>query len=427
MAKFLVATIPVVGHVVPMLSVVEGLVKAGHEVWWYTGQLFEARVQASGARFVAMQQGLDYSILENVPAAISAERASLKGLAQLKFDLKVFFVKAAVGNAQDLLEVLQDFSADVILSDSFFIAAAWINELKGIPWAQLGISVLTLPSANTAPFGLGLKPSASLIGKLRNRSLHSLLQNFVFRDVSTCINQARAEFSLSPTPTGVFDLLSPDLYLAGTVPAFEYPRDDLPPQVHFIGPLLSQTVKEFTPPLWWEDLQQGKPIVHVTQGTVATVPQDLLIPTMQALEREDVLVIATTGSSSSEALKDFAMPTNVRVEPFIPYHYLLPHVDVMVTNGGYNGVQMALAQGIPLVVAGKSEDKPEVCARVEWCGVGVDLKTKTPQPKKIRQAVKRLLGDESFQRNAERLRAEIEQFQSAEQAVALVEKLLTIR
>jgi UDP:flavonoid glycosyltransferase YjiC (YdhE family) len=36
----------------------------------------------------------------------------------------------------------------------------------------------------------------------------------------------------------------------------------------------------------------------------------------------------------------------------------------MVTNGGYGGVQMALAHAVPLVVAGAKEDKPEVAGRV---------------------------------------------------------------
>ena len=40
----------------------------------------------------------------------------------------------------------------------------------------------------------------------------------------------------------------------------------------------------------------------------------------------------------------------------------------MVTNGGYGGVQQALANGVPLVVAGDSEDKPEVAARVAVVG-----------------------------------------------------------
>ena len=79
------------------------------------------------------------------------------------------------------------------------------------------------------------------------------------------------------------------------------------------------------------------------------------------------------------------LPANVRVERFIPHDRLLPHVDVMVTNGGYGGVQQALAHGVPLVVAGDSEDKPEVAARVHWSGAGVDLRTGRPSPARWRR------------------------------------------
>ena len=64
------------------------------------------------------------------------------------------------------------------------------------------------------------------------------------------------------------------------------------------------------------------------------------------------------------------LPANVHAEPFIPFGHLLPHVNVMVTNGGYGGTQFALAYGIPLVVAGETEDKMEVAARVEWASSG---------------------------------------------------------
>ena len=63
----------------------------------------------------------------------------------------------------------------------------------------------------------------------------------------------------------------------------------------------------------------------------------------------------------------------------IPHDLLLPKVDVMVTNGGYGAVQRALSMGVPLVVAGNTEDKPEVAARVAWAGAGVNLKTGTPE------------------------------------------------
>ncbi|MEO1131329.1 MAG: nucleotide disphospho-sugar-binding domain-containing protein [Cyanobacteria bacterium J06639_1] len=424
MARFLLATIPIVGHVTPMLPVAKMLVDRGHDVWWYSGQAFQSRIERTGARFAAMENALDYSIVENVPTEWVERRQSLKGLAQLKFDLAHFFVEAAIGNTQDLLHILQQFPADAFVVDSFFMAAAWASEIAEIPWAQLGISVMTFPSRDTAPFGLGMPPSASWLGRLRNTTLHWLMRNVAFRDIYARINQARSQFSLPPTRAGVFDLVSPYLYMAGVTAGFEYPRSDLPPQVHFIGPSISESLLEFSPPSWWDDMARAKSVVHVTQGTVALNARDLLVPTMQALADEDVLVVATTVNDPAESLGDFSIPANARVERFIPHHALLPHVDVMVTNGGFNGIQMALARGIPIVAAGKSEDKPEVCARLARSGAGIDLKTQTPTPAQLKQANARILSHTSYRDNAQRLQQDIQACQSDERAADLLETLV---
>jgi UDP:flavonoid glycosyltransferase YjiC (YdhE family) len=97
----------------------------------------------------------------------------------------------------------------------------------------------------------------------------------------------------------------------------------------------------------------------------------------------------------------------VRLERFIPHDLLLPHVDVMVTNGGYGGVQQALANGVPLVVAGDSEDKPEVAARVQWSGTGLNLHTGRPSPAMVARAVRRVLSHGSYRERAQALQAEI--------------------
>ena len=102
-----------------------------------------------------------------------------------------------------------------------------------------------------------------------------------------------------------------------------------------------------------------------------------------------------------------ALPTNVRLERFIPHDRLLPHVDVMVTNGGYGGVQQALAHGVPLVVAGDSEDKPEVAARVRWSGAGIDLRTGRPSPGRVAEAVRRVVTRPAYAARARALQAEI--------------------
>ncbi|EGG48337.1 glycosyl transferase [Streptomyces griseoaurantiacus M045] len=94
------------------------------------------------------------------------------------------------------------------------------------------------------------------------------------------------------------------------------------------------------------------------------------------------------------------MSSNARVESFFPFDALFPLADVVVTNGGYGGVQLALHHGVPLVVAGGSEDKPAVAARVADFGVGVDLRTGRPGTAAVGQAVRRVLDEPAFRRRA---------------------------
>lgn len=422
MARFLIGTVPVVGHVAPMVAIAGALVAAGHDLRWYTGEMFAPWIAETGAQFIPMSTGFDYSIEENISADLEAQREALEGLALVKFDLKTFFVDAAVGYTQDLLAILKDAPADVVLADTFFLAAGWAHELGGPPWAQLAVSALSFSSKDTAPYGMGLPPSGSLQGRLKNRALQASVK-LGFRDVLSSINAAREAFNLEATDQLLFDTVSPYLHMATTVPEFEYPRSDLPPQVHFIGPPIAAPSAPFTPPDWWADLKGDRPVVHITQGTVATDPKDLLRPAIEALADEPLLVVVTTGN---EPIADLGpLPDNVRAAEFIPHHDLLPHIDAMVTNGGYGGVQKALAQGIPLIGAGATQDKPEICARIAWAGVGLNLKTGSPKPKQIREAVRQLLTDASYRQNAQRLQAAIQACDPAPRAVALLEALAT--
>ncbi len=61
MARFLIGTIPAVGHVNPTLPIARSLVERGHEVWWYTGQAFQPKVEATGARYVPILNAFDPS------------------------------------------------------------------------------------------------------------------------------------------------------------------------------------------------------------------------------------------------------------------------------------------------------------------------------------------------------------------------------
>ena len=423
MARFLIATIPLVGHVNPALPIARQLVERGHEVWWYSGKTLQSKIEATGARFLPIRTGMDFSDPNNVPDSLREKRKNLKGLAQFKFDFKHFFGDSAVGQVKDLTDILREFPADVLLSDVCFLGAAWVHETGGPPWAAFGITALGIISPDTAPFGLGMRPDASTLGRLRNGVLNWVFERGLFRDVTDYMNQLRASIGLPPYQRSFFDaVVSRYLYLQGTVPAFEYPRSNLPSQVHFIGPYLPEPPADFTPPFWWDDLKSGKPVIHVTQGTVATEADDLIVPTLQALADEDVLVVAATGGEPIENIKA-PLPANARLERFIPYYHLLPHVDIMVTNGGYNGVQAALAHGVPLVAAGQTEEKPEICTRIEWAGVGINLKTKTPTSTQLKNAVKKILASPHYRQKAQLIQADITRYDTPSLSAKLLEQL----
>jgi MGT family glycosyltransferase len=418
MAKFLICTISEIGHVSPALPIARELVDRGHQVCWYTGSKFQAKVASTGARFIPAADPSPEWLADWM-----ARRNALQGIAQLKYDLKYGFVDAAVQQVKDLTEILREFPADALLADFCFLGAAWLHEQGGPPWAGFSVSALAVSSRDTAPFGLGLKPDTSVFGQIRNRGLNWLTERTLFKEVTTYTNKVRADLGLAPSQTSFFNIISPFLHLVGAVPEFEYPRRDLPDRVHFVGPLLGNIATEFTPPDWWEELTGDLPVVHVTQGTITTDPERLILPTLRALASENVLVVATIFDRAIESILPDGVPANARIASFIPHPQLLPHVDVMITNGGFNGVQMGLAHGVPLICAGKSEDKPEICARIDWLGAGIDLKTDRPTPAQIQAAVSKILAEQSYQHRARNLQKIMSEYDAPSIAATLIEQL----
>ena len=66
---------------------------------------------------------------------------------------------------------------------------------------------------------------------------------------------------------------------------------------------------------------------------------------------------------------------------------------VVVSTGNYIHVQHALRRGIPVVAAGTYGNQLETAARIGWSGVGVDLRTRRPDPAAVRDAVERIRRD----------------------------------
>ena len=419
MARMLVATVPLTGHVHPMLVLVRALIERGHEIRWYGGTKFAPAIEATRATFEPMRTARDWDDAD-VEAALPALRGT-RGLGRVKAQLREMFIAPMGDQLRDLQAITDDFAPEVVIADSAHLGASLLPETRDIPWAGVGISALVIPSLDTAPFGSALPPGTS---QLRNRILNWVIFRCLFGSVNRDYRRARAAAGVPAGKGTYFDVLSPDVFLQPTIRELEYPRSDLPSQVHFIGPLVPRANPGAVLPAWWPELEdahrRGVPIVLVTQGTLATDPRELIAPALRGLSGEKLFVVATTGALD-------VVPDNARVAPFIPFDALMPMLSAMVTNGGYGAVQTAVRHGVPLVVAGGSEEKPEIAARVAWCGAGINLRTGRPKPAAVCAAVRRVLNEPGWRARCSELSAIMARHDAPTAGASLIEALIERR
>ena len=255
--------------------------------------------------------------------------------------------------------------------------------------------------------------------------LNILFLKIVFNDVQKYANTIRAQLNLTPYKEIFFKsgFKNPDLVLHTSIPTFEYPRKEFPSNFQFIGPTIMPPQDDYSMPAWWGEIKKDLPVVLVNQGTIAVDYNNLIKPSLEGLKDENVNVIAVPVNPGE--ITD--LPENAHSEPYIPFGNLLPHVDIMITNGGFGGTQNALAHGIPVIVAGATEDKMEVAARVEYSGTEINLRKQQPTPDDVKNAIRKILLDPIYRQKAEELKSIYKQYDAPSLAVGYIKNLIEQR
>ena len=424
MAHYVLAAPPMPGHADPVIEVAAGLVRRGHRVKVVTGRLFHQRVLGVGAEFVPLPHAadIDYRDID----ARFPERAMIPpGAAQMLWGVRHLFADAIPAQLQGLRDAMADGSVDAILADMMFLGT--LPLLQGPraarpPVVHLGISTLALSGPDVAFFGGGLPPARTPVQRLRNSAINQFMHGSVFASLQSYIDGVLSRCGVARLPSFLTDAVVrlPDAYLQIGVSALEYPRSNLPGHLKFIG-VPRGSAAPGSAPEWWHEVAlaraAGRRVCLVTQGTIASADLgQLLLPTFEALATSNTLVIATTSGADPAPLAA-AAPPNVRLASFIPYAMALPLVDLFITNGGFGGVLRALTHGVPLIVAGDSEEKPEIAARVSHAGVGIDLAPGRPSPALLASAAADIFMEPGYRQRAREIAALIASIDS----IALVD------
>ena len=410
--KVLIAATALTGHVNPLLAIARMLTSRGDTIVFATAERFRRKVESAGFRFepVADDGAAEYRATELPP-----------GPERYRLEFKRRFLDPMPDQAETLRDLIAAESPDAIIAGSMFLGVLplLLDSRPRPPILTVNNSFLFFDRPDRAPVGFGLPPAEDDAARARYAELGAQVDASFVNLVRGDADAILARLGLPPLPASLTTSIVrlPDAFLQTTIPGFEYDFGALPKTLRFVG-LLPNLPVEMALPAWWDELDGERQVVLVTQGTLANADfGELVEPTLAALaDREDLLVVATTGGRPVEALQG-PLPHNARIASFLPFDTLLPKVDLLVTNGGYGSVSQALAAGVPLVSAGTTEDKPEVGARIGWSGTGINLATASPGVDALQTAITRVLAEPRFRRRA---RAMAEAFRRLDARTAIL-------
>src|SRR5258707_8369714 len=353
--KILIASTPLTGHLNPLLAIGRILIAEGHEVVGLTGTALRDRIKGIGAEFRPFPAGADIDLRDS-KSAVPEPKNLPPGPERLRIAVERAFVDTIPAQHKGLQQVLRDFPADVIIGDDMIFGVLPMllgPRSKRPPIVLCGTSFLHWRRQDGAPLFAGLPPATSQAQLEEYAAISQEHDRIVNQPVARRLNRSLKELGVGPLSTPLFESVVElaDAYMQLTVPSFEFPRD-MPPSVHFIGalPIIPNQAPR---PSWAHELDGARKVVLVTQGTVANYDFGLLIaPTLAALANEpDLLVVVTAGGRPIDAIPG-PIPGNARLASYLPFEWVLPKVDVFVTNGCYGSVNQAMRFGIPLVPAG---------------------------------------------------------------------------
>jgi MGT family glycosyltransferase len=422
--KILFANIPADGHFNPLTVLAVHLKAIGHDVRWYTGPSYAGKVQQLDIPSYLFRKAKEVTV--NNIDEVFPERSRIRSLVKkLNFDICNYFILRAEEFFEDISDINDSFNFDILVADNAFTGMTLTRHLLKKQIVSVGVFPLQISSRDLGPTIMGLPPFTSFAGKITQHFLKWMVDHVLLREANRMMRRLHKKHGVDMGGTTIFDaaLEVSSLFLQSGAPGFEYRRSDLSSKIRFVGPLLPYRRSAGREPGYEGKISRYKKTILVTQGTFEHDSSKLIVPALEAFKDSDYLIIVATAGSNTEALRKAYPGDNIVIEDYIPFDTIMPHADVFVSNGGHGGVMYSICNKLPMVTAGIHEGKNEICARVGYFKLGINLKTERPSPPKLKAAVEQVLSDDTYRHNVTALAGEFAQYDPAALCARYVEEL----
>ena len=376
--------IPAHGHTNPTLGLVKELTSAGHQVFYFSFEMFREKIEQTGARFIPCD-GYDFDMEDKE----NADRVGKD---------KVFATELLVSSTLALdgmtTEKIKEIKPDVIVSDSVAFWGKLVAMKHRIPYVS---------STTTFAFN---RYSAKYM-KETPWDIAKML--FAMPKINKQIQRLRDK---GYPVKGLLEIVQNDNEtntIVYTSKYFQPCSETFSDRYHFIGP----SIRPVTEPI----RKMAEKTVYISMGTVNRNPE-FYRNCIHALAKTDWQVIISMGTNP-EHLDH--LPDNIQIYETVDQMAVLSIADAFITHCGMNSASEGLYFKVPLVLFPQTPEQGAVAKRTEELGAGIRLKSIAEED--ILDALKQILTDPDYKNNAIRVSDSFHACGGASEAKAFLEEI----
>lgn len=289
---------------------------------------------------------------------------------------------------------------DLIIGD-FRISLGITADALNIPYVAL-TNAHWSPSS-TLPFPLPEHRFVNLLGPwLANKILKALLPT-IFRHHARAFNNLRNSYDLMPVG-GLKEVYSHGSWtLYADIPSVA-PVRQVTPTHQYIGPVI------WSPPIrlpeWWEKLPDDRPIIYITMGSSGDI--SLLDTIVEAICDMPVLGLVATAGRTIISRK----PDNIFFAEYLPGLEVIARSSMVICSGGSATAYQALSMGKPILGFPSNADQFFTMESIQRLGAGISIRPMAASFLNVRNALETILRDIRFTEASEKLKDEIDRYDS---------------
>ena len=376
--------IPAHGHTNPTLKVVKELTDAGHQVFYFSFEMFREKIEQAGATFIGCD-GYDFDMEDKE----NADRVGKD---------KVFATELLVSSTLALDEMttekIEDIKPDIIVSDSVAFWGKLVAMKHRIPYVS---------STTTFAFN---RYSAKYM-KESPWDIARML--FAMPRINKQIQRLRDH---GYPVKGLLEIVQNDNEtntIVYTSKYFQPCQETFSDRYHFIGPSIRPVTEPVT--------KTAEKTVFISMGTV-NQNREFYRNCIHALGKTDWQVIISMGTNT-EHFDD--LPANIQIHETVDQMAVLSIADAFITHCGMNSASEGLYFQVPLVLFPQTPEQGAVAKRTEELGAGIRLQSISEDD--ILDCLKQVLSNPDYKKNAVKVSDSFRACGGAAEARAFLEEV----